>query len=315
MIRSGFDASVPTKLGIGATAARAAARFDVIPRTPNVVGDLRGRILFGALLVCVVVASGDLAGAVVEQRPQAWVAVMIAMAILLSSLVASIAGFAFSALAGSALAYLKMDPVRAVHAMAVCSIATQLYAVWQLRASIQWRPLWPMVLAGALTIPVGVWLLLHAPGPAYALGLGAFLIVYGGHVLLRREARLVRGNGWHDAMAGALGGIAGGLAGLPGSFVTIWCSMRGWDRLRQRAVYQPYILAMQIVTIICLHCMAPGSSHTAQDAHLVPFALLGAMGGLALFRRMTNHQFQWIVSALLMVSGLGLLVRATFKAC
>ena len=36
------------------------------------------------------------------------------------------------------------------------------------------------------------------------------------------------------------------LPDCPGSFVTIWCSMRGWDKLRQRATYQPFILAMQV---------------------------------------------------------------------
>ena len=39
--------------------------------------------------------------------------------------------------------------------------------------------------------------------------------------------------------------------------MTIWCSMRGWDKQQQRAVYQPYILAMQLLTIICLHWLAP----------------------------------------------------------
>jgi hypothetical protein len=44
-------------------------------------------------------------------------------------------------LAGSALAYLRFDPVHAVTTMALCSIAMQAYAVWQLRASIRWRAL------------------------------------------------------------------------------------------------------------------------------------------------------------------------------
>ena len=86
--------------------------------------------------------------------------------------------------------------------------------------------------------------------------------------------------------------------------------MRGLDKLQQRAVYQPYILAMQIVTIGCLWWQAPADVHAAQDIHLVPFALLGAIGGLALFRRMTNNQFHWVVSLLLVVSVVGLLVRA-----
>jgi uncharacterized protein len=107
-----------------------------------------------------------------------------------------------------------------------------------------------------------------------------------------------------------LGGLTGGLAGLSGSFVTIWCSMRGWDKLRQRATYQPYILAMQIVTIACLHWQAPRNLHGFEDLRFVPFAVLGGIAGFALYQRMTTRQFQAAVSALLMVSGLGLLTRS-----
>src|SRR4051794_40708525 len=71
----------------------------------------------------------------------------VAGAVLLAALVSSIAGFAFAAIAGSALAYLQFEPVQAVMTMALCSIAMQTYAVWQLRASIRWRGLAPMIAA------------------------------------------------------------------------------------------------------------------------------------------------------------------------
>jgi hypothetical protein len=53
----------------------------------------------------------------------------IAAIIATSALVASIAGFAFCALAGSAFAYLHLDPVYSVHTLVLCSTAIQLYAV------------------------------------------------------------------------------------------------------------------------------------------------------------------------------------------
>ena len=54
---------------------------------------------------------GNIANAIAEQRQDAWMASATAAVVLLAALVSSIAGFAFSALAGSALAYLKMDPL------------------------------------------------------------------------------------------------------------------------------------------------------------------------------------------------------------
>jgi uncharacterized protein len=262
-----------------------------------------------ALVLWMLSESWGIVAAIVDQREGGWLAAATAAAILLSALASSVAGFAFSAIAGSALAYLKVEPVRAVQMMVVCSIATQFYAVWDIRESIRWRSVLPMIGAGAVTIPLGVWLLLHADALLYAAGLGAFLTAYGCYIAFRRESSGTRGGGWHDAAAGALGGLTGGLAGIPGAPVTIWCSMRGWDKVTQRAVYQPYILAMQIVAIVCLRLQATERLGVAHDVSLVPFALLGAIGGLAIFRLMSNRQFQVAVSALLVISGLGLLGR------
>ena len=273
-------------------------------------GPIFKRYLLVALGVWALADIWGIASAIIEQRQGAWMESVTAAIVLLAATVSSIAGFAFSALAGSALAYLKMEPLHAVQAMVLWSTASQLYAVWNLRESIRWRRVWRMIVAGSVTVPLGVWLLRHVDGSWYALGLGVFLAAYGCYVLMRRANRVVRGNAWVDAATGALGGITGGLAGFPGSFVTIWCSMRGWDKLRQRAVYQPYILVMQLITIACLQWQAPARMSVTQDLHFVPFALLGAIGGLALFRRMSNQQFHGAVSLLLVASGIGLLARA-----
>jgi len=272
-------------------------------------GPSLGRASLAALALWAVVESVGLGNAIVHEHDGAWIASATAAIVLLAALVSSIAGFAFSALAGSALAYLKMDPLHAVQTMVLCSTASQLYAVWKIRESIRWTPLWPMLAAGIVTVPLGVWLLRHVNPSSYVVGLGLFLTIYGCYVVMRRENRVLRGNAWVDAAVGALGGITGGLAGFPGAFVTIWCSMRGWDKLRQRATYQPYILVMQIVTIACLWWQAPARASVAQDFTFVPFALLGAIGGLAVFQRLTNRQFHGAVSILLVVSGVGLLAR------
>lgn len=234
----------------------------------------------------------------------------IAGTVALAALVASVVGFAFSALAGCAFAYLRLDPVQAVHTLVVCSIATQLYAVFRMRAAIRWRPLMPMIAAGAAMVPLGVWVLRHVDGGGYAIGLGVFLSVYGGYTVCRREHHALPGSKLVDVIVGALGGLTGGLAGLPGPSVTIWCSLRGLDKLQQRAVYQPFILVMQIITLVCLHWQDRASVLALDDLRFVPFALIGGLAGFALFERMTNRQFHAAISMLLVASGLGLLTRA-----
>ena len=233
-----------------------------------------------------------------------------AMIIAASALVASIAGFAFCALAGSAFAYLRMDPVEAVRTMVLCSTVIQLYAVWKIRRAIRWSALWPMMLAGAAMVPVGVWLLLHVDIGVYGVGLGVFLCAYGLWAVFRGDNLILRGSLRRDLGAGALGGLAGGLAGLSGSFVAIWCSMRGWSKDTQRAVYQPFILVMQVWTLVCLRWVADTHSSLLEEFRFVPFALLAGIAGFAIYERLTHAQFRAVVSALLMVSGLGLLARA-----
>jgi uncharacterized protein len=271
---------------------------------------LLGRFAFALIALWLLYEFATLETAVAYGDASASRTLVIAGIIVASALVSSIVGFAFCAIAGSALAYLRVDPVHAVQTMVICSTAIQLYAVYQIRASIRWRELWPSIAVGAATVPFGVWILLHVDAAIYGIGLGVFLSAYGAYAVLRPANLVVRESRWCDVTAAALGGLAGGLAGLSGSFVTIWCSMRGWDKLRQRATYQPFILAMQIVTIVCLRFAATGAKLASQDIRFVPFAVLGAVGGFALYQRMSNRQFQAATSALLIVSGLGLLGRS-----
>src|SRR5205823_5164330 len=148
-------------------------------------GRFLARAAVAGLAVWLLVASASLGNAIVQEHDGASLAIATAAVLLLAALVSSIAGFAFSALAGSALAYLQMDAIHAVQTMVLCSIAIQLYAVLKIRESIRWSLLWPMLAAGSATIPLGVWLLAHVDGSFYALGLGAFLIAYGSYVVMR----------------------------------------------------------------------------------------------------------------------------------
>jgi uncharacterized membrane protein YfcA len=285
--------------------------------TPSPRGTLAGRLrrlgpgpaAAVALSLSAALAGWHFATGIAGHQEGAWMASAAAGVILVASLVSSIAGFAFSALAGSALAWLGMDPLHAVQLMVLCSTASQLYAVWKIRDSIRWAPLLPLVGGGLLTVPVGVWMLRHVDAAYYVFGLGLLVVAYGCYSVFRREHWVVGGNAWLDAAVGALGGISGGLAGFPGAAVTIWCSLRGWDKVRQRAAYQPYILLMQIVALISLWWQAPGRFTAGQDLPFVPLALIGAIGGMAVFRKLSNRQFQVWVSLLLVVSGVGLLAR------
>jgi uncharacterized protein len=224
----------------------------------------------------------------------------------------SIGGFAFSALCG-ALLFHVMAPVAAVQLMMVCSIAIQSLSVFALRAATDWRLLSRFLVGGVVGLPVGIYLLLHVDRSVYCEILGGFLILYGFY-MLRRPATMVHVPWkWPDSLAGFLGGVTGGFAGFPGAFVTVWCALKGGAKDRQRGVYQPFILIMQLLALIALFWVAtkPDNDSFSQNLNAlfyVPAALLGTWCGLGWYQRLSDKQFAIIVNMLLITSGFAFLL-------
>jgi uncharacterized protein len=234
------------------------------------------------------------------------------IAVFVASTISSIAGFAFSALCGALLFHLMDSPVYAVQVMITCSIAIQLLSVATLWRSIDWSSLPVFLVGGVIGVPAGVYLLLHLETSAYRDVIGVLLIAYGGYLPLRNPASKLRTGPLSDACAGFLGGLTGGLAGFPGASVTIWCGLKGWDKVRQRGVYQPFILGMQPVALIVIALMRPASASATQldwkTLAFIPAALLGAWFGLRIFQRLSDRQFELTVNGLLIASGIGLIL-------
>lgn len=289
------------RFGVAAQAALARRRSAIAPRP------LVGLLLVGGWAA---LQLAQVAVSVAVHRPGAWVDAEIAAVILVCAALSSVAGFAFAALAAIGLAALGLDPVAAVHTIVISSIAIQAYAVWQLRGDIRWAALGPMCGGGALAVPCGVWLLLHVQAAPYRMGLGLFLMAYGVIALTGLDKVRVRSDPRLDALAGACAGLVGGLTAFPGALMTVWCALQGGDKVRQRAVYQPFILTMQLITAASLHLMGSASFDSGRDARDVVFALVGAVGGFAVFRRLSGPQFKRVVAVTLMAAGAGLLVAA-----
>lgn len=237
---------------------------------------------------------------------------LVMLVIAAAALVSSIAGFAFSAIAGAMLFHIADDPVRLVQIMVACSIANQAAMTWQLRKSIDWPGLCVFFAGGIPGLAAGVCLLIHADRHLYIHALGAFLLVYSAYMLLRTPMTFKNQSIAFDVAAGFLGGITGGAAGFPGAAVTIWCSMKGWDKARQRAVVQPFILIMQCTGLVAISlARQTATAHPGFDpANLlfIPASLLGTMAGMLLYKRLSDRQFARAVNAMLLISGVSYLV-------
>jgi uncharacterized protein len=235
---------------------------------------------------------------------------LIVISVFIAALTSSVAGFAFSAVCGAILFHLISEPVEVVEIMVVCSIAMQATMVWQLRRVVDWQALRPFVAAGVFGLPVGVYWLLFTDHSLYTKIIGIVLIAYGAYMLFRRPIIIKKKQGWRgDAVAGFLGGVTGGLVAFPGAFVTIWCSTKGWDRDRQRGVYQPFILIMQVFALILVQLLHPhawtGAKVAAAAAYL-PAAVIGSSIGMACYRKLSESQFAAVVNFLILISGISL---------
>jgi uncharacterized protein len=229
-------------------------------------------------------------------------------AVGLASFLSSIGGFAFAAIGGAMLFHMGDDPVEVVQIMMTCSIANQAKMSWELRRSFDWSSLRWFLIGGIFGLPIGVWLLLNVEKGLYIHALGVFLVVYGGYMFFRRPFVLCQHIAC-DIAAGFLGGIGGGVMGFPGASVTIWCGTKGWDKNRQRAVFQPFILILQIAALVLIS-MASSGHHLHHDPFsfvYIPAGLTGTALGLAFYQKLSDKQFSRAVNALLIVSGVGFL--------
>jgi len=241
-----------------------------------------------------------------HQAPS-WVAVSIV--IFVAASLSSTVGFAFSAIAAAMIFHFVSDTVEAVQVMMVASIGIQAYSVAGMWRTISLRACAPFLVGGVATMPLGIYLLLAFHPQAYFFTLGLGLALYGAYMLFRRPPSTKRGGILLDVAIGSLGGITGPLAALPGAFVAIWCGMRGWDKVVQRSVYQPFILIMQLLT---LGALSGVSGRGMLNADVLAYALPGIAGaylGLQVFQKLSDGQFQRLVNVALIVSGIALVLK------
>jgi uncharacterized protein len=228
--------------------------------------------------------------------------------IFAGSLAAGLAGFAFSAITGAILFHF-MAPLDAVPLLLACSITTQLFSISKLWHTMQWRQCAPYLVGGFAGIPIGAKLLKTFDAHIFAAGFGFFLICYSLYMLIRPHVVLHGGGRYIEIAAGFAGGITGGATAFPGAFPTIWCNLRGLSKLEQRGIVQPFILLMQIATLIYFSKLGILASATLTTyLWCAPGVALGTWLGLQLFNRIDDKRFRQVVLLFLLISGATLLI-------
>ncbi len=230
------------------------------------------------------------------------------ISIFIGGIVSGLAGFAFGLVVSGVWLHI-ITPLQTTTLICGYGIFVQAYGMWRLRRAFNWRHVTPIVLGGTVGVPIGVWLLAFM-NPAYLrLGVGILLVAYGIDGLLRPAVRGVPANVPVELGVGFFNGVLGGMTGLSGVFITIWCSMRGWPKDVQRSVYQPVILAAFVVTAAAL---AANGAVTADVMRLyvygAPALAAGIWIGFNIYGRLDDRMFRKIVLILLLILGVVLVV-------
>ena len=236
---------------------------------------------------------------------------LIAVGGFLAALVVGSAGFAFAIVVTGVWLYV-LPPAQIVLLASICATTLHIISIWQYRREIDYRVLWPFVAGGVLGVPLGVLALKRLDPALFRHFFGAFMIAYGAYMLLRPDMPVVRMRAGvakaADAVVGWVSGVLGGFALLHGTLPTIWCSLRGFDKRNARYVYQPYILAIGLLVMLCVG----GTADFDRSALLVPLAAaapamaLGLWAGTRLFDIMSEERFRRLVLWLILVSGVSL---------
>jgi uncharacterized protein len=225
------------------------------------------------------------------------------------ALVAGLSGFAFGLIAASIWLYI-LDPVQTATLIIAFGLIVQGYSVWKLRGALDWRKLWPFVLGAALGVPAGVTILTWANPAHVRAGVGAFLVLYSLYALFRPAiAPIKAGGAVADAGIGYLNGVLGGMTGLAGILVTLWCGLRGWPKDVQRTVFQPVAVAIFLMSALWMGARGAITTDTVKLFLIgLPALLAGTWLGLQLFGRLNETAFRRVVLALLLASGAVLMI-------
>jgi uncharacterized membrane protein YfcA len=220
------------------------------------------------------------------------------------ALVAGLSGFAFGLVAASIWLYI-LTPLQTATLIVAFGLIVQGYSVWKLRHALEWAKLWPFLLGAAIGVPVGVAILEWANPAHVRASIGVFLVLYSLYALFRpKMASVTAGGGAADAGVGFLNGVLGGITGLAGILVTIWCGLRGWPKDRQRAIFQPAAVAIFAMSAAWLGIKGSVSADTIRLFLFgLPVLLAGTWLGVKLYGHLDETAFRRVVLVLLFVSG------------
>ncbi|MCF3629764.1 sulfite exporter TauE/SafE family protein [Thalassospiraceae bacterium LMO-SO8] len=203
-----------------------------------------------------------------------------------------------------------IEPAVAAPLVVICSLISQFFTLPAIWHAISWPRVLPFIVGGVVGVPLGTMILPMVSVEGFKLFFAIFLVLYCAFTLAQRSApKLAWGGKLANGIVGLGGGVLGGLTGLSGPLPTIWATLRGWSKDEKRGVFQGYNTAILLLAVVT---QAIGGFMTLEVGRVAliafPATVAGSWIGRKIYNRLGDSSFNQIVLALLMFSGLSMIV-------
>ena len=226
--------------------------------------------------------------------------------VLLAGAIKGFAGFGLAMVAAPLLAVL-LGPIDAVIVFLVLELLTGVQLLRRAIPHTDWHLVIPLTVASAITMPIGAYVLVNLDGETMRRAIAIVALVFAVVMLsgwrYRGDPKL-----WISGMIGSLSGAITGATGLGNPVLVLYVLASGIAE-RNRASMVTMVTMMIVLAIASL---AVNSAITfaafSQSLYLLPFAVVGTVGGAWLFRRTGESTYRRAALGIIVVAALAALV-------
>lgn len=223
-------------------------------------------------------------------------------------LTSGLSGFAMGLVVSGVWLHL-VTPQQNALLIVLCGLVTQGSGIWRVRHAISWRAVAPYIIGSAIGIPAGIALVTTVDPGTIRFGIGVLLLAYSLYSLLRPAFKPSKASLPADLGVGVINGLIGGLTGLGGVAVTVWCQAHGGEKDKLRAIFQPALFATFVMTTIAFAIAGTFTMETMKlYALALPVLIAGIWSGFGLYGKLDDAGFRKVILVLLLASGVALIV-------
>lgn len=192
---------------------------------------------------------------------------------------------------------------------ALSFVCISVVITYRYRHDLQFKNFWRLLLAGLLAIPIGVNIISQWDERVTLFAYGLFVIAYALYALLGFQPPRLKGRHWQFGL-GFIAGMVSGAYNTSGPVYVIYGDSQRWSPFEFKGNLQALFFINSIFTTIN-HFIA--GNVTPQVLHLWVYAIPGLIVGIGLGFAMDKYiqpePFRKVVQVLLLIIGVGLILR------